>query len=226
MSGWTQAVSQAAPLSLPSPSRPTPKARKSWDAVPRPATPPHRCSRPPTPNSGPLKQPTPPQENVLLLLQRRFSDPAWHASHKPYWDSLPGPGRVWTKETFTEEDMEGLQDEDLVRSSVFCEGGGGEERSGAEKRKREGKKKRNCAAAAFSACAAHTPSVLPTRTLTPRQHAQPSYRPPPPARNSPGSPASTVASAESTACPASSTWRPRRAAPACRTTSSSTCRPW
>jgi hypothetical protein len=63
------------------------------------------------------------QENVLLLLQRRFADPEWHAGHTLYWASLPRPGKVWTKETFRPEDLANLQDEDLVRGLDGCVNG-------------------------------------------------------------------------------------------------------
>ena len=54
----------------------------------------------------------------MALLARRAADPAWWAGHAPYWASLPAPGTVFTKETFTAADLAELQDEDLVRNRI------------------------------------------------------------------------------------------------------------
>lgn len=54
------------------------------------------------------------QENALVLLKRKASDKRWDQAMRPYWESLPQPGELMTKETFPLAALSLLQDDSMV----------------------------------------------------------------------------------------------------------------
>lgn len=81
----------------------------------------------------------------MVLLARRVADPGWWAEHGPHWASLPAPGTIFCKETFTADDLAELQDDDLVSKQLARGVEGGVEGRRGERERRWG------------AAGAHTP---------------------------------------------------------------------
>lgn len=54
------------------------------------------------------------QENALVLLKRKLGDAEWDKVMGPYWNSLPRPEDVRTKETFPPSKLSLLQDPSMV----------------------------------------------------------------------------------------------------------------
>ena len=72
-------------------------------------------SGPPPDTPNPPVNPKPRQENTVKLLERRFGDPGWHTRMAPFWRMFPEQGSVFTKETFTDDEIAMLQDPQLAR---------------------------------------------------------------------------------------------------------------
>ena len=56
------------------------------------------------------------QANAIKLLERR-TDPEWDLAMGPYWDSLPEPGALMTKEMMPAGALPFLQDSTMVRTA-------------------------------------------------------------------------------------------------------------
>ena len=53
------------------------------------------------------------------VLRLRLGDPAWTAQLAPYWASLPAQGSLFSKEAWSADHLDILQDPGLARS-LFC----------------------------------------------------------------------------------------------------------
>ena len=55
------------------------------------------------------------QEHALWLLKKKAVNKDWDKIMGPYWGTLPPQGTLTTKETFSRDSLDLLQDDSLVR---------------------------------------------------------------------------------------------------------------
>lgn len=55
------------------------------------------------------------QELAVDVLRLRLGDPAWTAQLAPYWASLPAQGALFSKEAWSADHLDTLQDPGLAR---------------------------------------------------------------------------------------------------------------
>ena len=75
------------------------------------------------------------QEHALWLLKKRAVNKDWDKIMEPYWGSLPPQGTLTTKETFSRDSLDLLQDDSMVSvSSLFILPGTTQDTSARAKR--------------------------------------------------------------------------------------------